>query len=287
MTKPKLIVLGVLLLACIAASIFWQQRTLRRLESENAGLRERTAGLESLRDENLRLAQAQVDPAELERLRRGQSELLRLRGEVSQLRQQLKEEQRAAAKRAFPVQEAPPSTAPGDEPVAPVETYTADTRAIVAPRQNLVTGGWTTPSGKRALFFIQPEIDGADVQAGQITLQTWIVELPETALTQLGLDGLKSAGKQSSTQAILTTEQAEAILKALENTAGVDLLSMPKITTLHGRQARVQVSDVKTISGETFEVGPSVDILPHLSADRTSVDLTVSAQLRLQASPSR
>ncbi len=79
-----------------------------------------------------------------------------------------------------------------------------DTRALLAPRQTLVTGGWTTPAGKRALFFIQPEIDGADVQAGQVTLRTRIVELPEAALTQLGLDGLKSAGKHGSSQAILT-----------------------------------------------------------------------------------
>ena len=101
------------------------------------------------------------------------------------------------------------------------------------------------------------------------------------------LDALKSEGKQSSRQTILTPEQAAALVKTLEGTADVDLVSAPMVTTLDGRHAEVKVAEVRTApAGETFETGPVIDITPHLSADRASVDLNITAQLRL-AAPAR
>ena len=67
----------------------------------------------------------------------------------------------------------------------------------------------------------------------------------------------------------------------------MDILSAPMITTADGRQAQVKVADVRTApSGEAFETGPMIDIVPHFSADRASVNLSITAQLRL-APPAR
>jgi len=278
MTRIIRAVLGVLLLLGLAALLLWQRWTVEGLRGENAGLREQAAQLETLREENARLAAAQTNSPELRRLRAGQSELLRLRNEVSQLKRQLVE---ASAKRALPANQPPPSTE-AEPPAAPVETYVATVRAAVPWQQTLVTGGWTVPSGKRVLVFVRPERSDEGGQAGQILLQTRFLELPDAALSQLGLRDLKSDGRQSSSQVVLNPGQVEAILKALEKMPGAQILSEPKITTLDGRQAQLKVADVKTLpSGEKYEVGPSVDIVPRITADGGSVDLAIAAQVRL------
>jgi len=281
MKKPFLV---ALVLVCVLISFIWVGITIRSFRMENAELRASAAEMEQLREENSRLARLQADPAELQRLRNYQSELLRLRSEVTQLRQQLKDKQLLSTKSAGPATSLKEKAAtPGDQPVSLVDTYVATTQAAVGPQQTLVTGGWMLPSGKRAVVLIQPRVwSGAANEPGQIMIQTQIAELPEGVLGQVGLDRLKSETKQSSSQAILTSEQTELLVNTLQQTAGVDLLAAPKITTLDGRQAQVKVSnEIKTAaSGESYEIGPSIDIVPRISADGASIDLTVNAQLR-------
>ena len=283
MTKNKLTAFSALLVVALAALIFWQNKIANDLKTENAQLRQQAAELESARDENARLVQSQIDPAELEGLRSVQSEVIRLRGEVSRLRQQLKEAQAASAKRAALSQST--VEAPAEQAASPVETYEATTRGTVGWTQALVTGGWATHAGKRALFFIQPETDETSGQPGQITLQTRIIEAPDEVLAQIGLDALKSDAKQSSSHTVLTREQVEAVIKTLESTPGVNVLSAPRLSTADGRQAQVKVMDSKTINGQQYEVGPTVDIVPRISPDRASVDMTVIARLQLPTSP--
>ena len=282
MNRTKLLAVGGLLLLAMSGLIFWQQQTLRREQMENSRLRARMAELEAARDENASAQQPPVDLVEQERGRKALAELARLRGEFAKLKQQLDDARRAAAAAAKTV-----PAAPVEPPIAPVETYTATVRATLATRQTLVTGGWITREGRRSLVFVEPEFGGSADLNGQVLLRTRIVEMPDSAFASLGLDALKSEGKQSSRQTILAPEQAAALVKTLEGTAGVDILSAPMITTADGRQAQVKVADVRTApSGEAFETGPMIDIVPHLSADRASVDLNITAQLRL-AAPAR
>ena len=286
MNRTKILVFGgLLLMLAMAALIFWQQQTLRREQMENSRLRAQAAELEAALKENAPAPPPQLDLVEQERGRKALAELARLRGEFAKLRQQLDEARRAAAATGASAKATPP--APAEPPIAPVETYTATVRATLATRQTLVTGGWITREGRRSLVFVEPEFGGSADLNGQVLLRTRIVEMPDSAFASLGLDALKSEGKQSSGQAILTPEQAAALVKTLEGTAGVDILSAPMITTADGRQAQVKVADVRTApSGEAFETGPMIDIVPHLSADRASVDLNITAQLRL-AAPAR
>jgi type II secretory pathway component PulM len=279
-TKPKLLTFGVIVLASLITGLFWQQQQVQQMRADNARLVANRAELDALRDEILRLRQAQVDPAELERLRQGQAELLRLRGEASQLRRQLKDVEQA--RRSARVKESPPASAVVEEEAAPVETYTATVRVSLASKQTLITGGWAVPNNKRGLVLIEPAIGGDADQAGQVIIQARFVELPEEVLSKVGMDGLKSDGKESSIQSILTAEQSEAVLSELKETQGVNVLSAPKISTLDGRQAQMKVGGTRTVNGVVFEVGPSVDVVPHVSPDGNSVDLTVIARLRYQ-----
>ena len=269
---------GLLLSIAGLTSLFWQHRTIEGLKSQLDAWK---ADAEASRGEIARLTIQQADLTQLQNSQAAQSELLRLRNEVSQLRREAGEKQRALSKQSNAATPASTSSATGEPPSSPVETYVANTHGVVAWQQTLVTGGWKVPSGKRALFFLEPHLEGDANQPRQVMLRTRVAELPEEVFAQLGLDSLKSDSKESSGQTILGSEQAATLLKTLEAATGVDLLSAPKIITMDGRQAQVRATSEKTLSGETYETGPSVDVTPRISADGQAVDLAVSAQLRL------
>ncbi|MEK7684405.1 MAG: M56 family metallopeptidase [Verrucomicrobiota bacterium] len=99
---------------------------------------------------------------------------------------------------------------------------------------------------------------------------------------------------------ILTDAQLRLLLRSLESRSGVDVLSLPAVTTLSSRQARIAVTEAKTIvfpkhageqatgGGSTTKIkaedafetkqvplGPSVDIIPFVSADGSSIRMTI------------
>ncbi len=80
--KTKL-VLGMVAGAAAVGTLVWQQQRFARLTDENVALRQEVVALSRPAE----VAQPTADLAELERLREGHAELLRLRGEVARLRQ--------------------------------------------------------------------------------------------------------------------------------------------------------------------------------------------------------
>ncbi|NOS71121.1 MAG: hypothetical protein HOP33_14470, partial [Verrucomicrobia bacterium] len=126
-----------------------------------------------------------------------------------------------------------------------------------------------------------------------------------------GLRNVAGAPALATITGILTDPQFRMVLKALDQREGVDLLSSPEVTTLSGRQAQMQVSDIRSIvigidqntgnqagsgtSGtagngttvqapgnigitpipQTFPLGPVLDVIPYVSADGFTVQLTI------------
>jgi general secretion pathway protein D len=97
---------------------------------------------------------------------------------------------------------------------------------------------------------------------------------------------------------ILTDPQLRVVLRALEQRSGVDVLSAPRVTTLSGRQAQIQVVDLQSIvtglnpdalnapgagratnaspfTTAAIPAGPSLDIIPWVAADGYTIQLTV------------
>jgi hypothetical protein len=283
MNNSKLAAALAAVLVVLGAFVAWQSRAIQRLRAENPQLAELTAETERLRAENQRLSLSQSDAKELERLRKDQSELLRLRDELSRLRRQLKE---AAVTKAAPSRLPAPATAPeAPPPVSPVNTYQATVRAVLAPNQALVTGGWATGDGKRTFVLIQPEVLTEANPGGQVAVQSRFVEVPEETASEAGFEAVKAEGKDSAAQTILNEEQSRAAIAFFESKKGVNLLASPKVTTMDGRQAQIKSVSLKTIDGETYEMGPTVDVIPRLSADRSTIEMTVVATLRTLAAP--
>jgi general secretion pathway protein D len=113
---------------------------------------------------------------------------------------------------------------------------------------------------------------------------------------------------------ILTDPQFRVVIHALEQREGIDLLSAPRVTTASGRQTQVKAVDVQTIitdldqsqtsAGTTgtaatiggttgggavgsqvqyvtqqFEFGPTLDVIPHVSADGFTIQMVVMPTL--------
>lgn len=97
---------------------------------------------------------------------------------------------------------------------------------------------------------------------------------------------------------ILTDPQYRVALRALEQRAGVDILAAPRVTTLSGRQAQIQIADLQTIMTginpaalvqpgtapgtntipyltSTIPIGPTLDVIPNVSADNQTISLVV------------
>ncbi|MCI0541411.1 MAG: sigma-70 family RNA polymerase sigma factor [Verrucomicrobiales bacterium] len=292
MTTTQKVLIAAVLAAAVGTGIYEARKAstfrnqLSALQQQQTALNEQ---LTSDRDEATR--QLAALRAENERLKGNTSELLKLRGEVTQLRPLLVE---AATKRPAPsVVPAVPTEA--EQPSEPVQIFVANADASVPAGQTLAFGGWATPPGKRTIVFVLPKIEEgtrAD-HAGSISLESRYLEVPEGTLAQVvsdlnlaGLEKLKAESKASSVQSLFTAAEAALILKTLENTAGVDVLSSPKVLTGNGRQAIISITQQKTIEGQEHTLGPSLDVEPRIAADGFSVNLTVSARLK-KANPAQ
>jgi hypothetical protein len=148
----------------------------------------------------------------------------------------------------------------------------------------------------------------------QVTIEVKIADMPEAAGKQLGLDWLGKTVASTITRnqarnpfvdtntavanyaTVFTPPQYRVLIKALEEKAGVDLLGMPRVTTLSTRQAQIKVVDIKSVitgvaekadqSGvfdlvvTQQECGPIIDAVAAVRADGYTIGLTVAVTLR-------
>ena len=199
-----------------------------------------------------------------------EAELLKLRGEVSQLRQVV-----ANGKETTPFQ--PNTTTVLRLPVIAKDSI-AQVRKVLSWDEVIVLGGWRSPSGSSNRVFVFASPKRGD-NASQLKIETQIIECSEAAARSLGLNDIStpmSADGKSSEQ--LTADQYAAILKSAPDAGGVKLLGAPSITAFSGQQAQVRVEDMKkTLSGDEFDVGPVVNIQSSISPDGQSVDMRIFA----------
>lgn len=270
-TKLKMTLTG-LALAALITPLIQQHRALGRLRMENALQRQQ---LEHLRLENDALIREQPDSDEVARRQREHNELVRLRGELSRLR--------------FQVQQRPAPRPPGrpkphaqDNPASPVRTFTATLQSRVQPGQSLITGGWSTRTGKRTFVLVTP-VAVQEGAAAQIMLTTKLVEASDELLPALGLESFTEQNLDTSQGGILSDTDLKAILETVETSDGAQLLAAPRLTTVSGQQAQIQVAELRSIPGvaDPVTVGPTIDVIPTWSADDGSIDLTLMARINV------
>jgi len=289
MTTLQKAIIPVAIAAALGTGIYEARQAsdlrtqVQKLRQHQEALAEQNQRSTSERDDATR--QLATLNGENEQLKLQTAELLKLRGDVARLRQQLAEaalKGPSLAAKSTPVKVAA-------EPFEPVQIFVANADATVPAGQTMAFGGWATPPGKRTLVFMQPKImesNGAG-DTGSILLESHFIEIPDETLAKLGsdlnlagLEQLKADSNASSSHSLLTSEEAALLLKTLKDTAGVNLLSSPRVTTGDGRQAVISITEQKTIGGQEHALGPSLDVEPRIAADGSSVKLTVSARLK-------
>ncbi|HEV8540898.1 MAG TPA: sigma-70 family RNA polymerase sigma factor [Verrucomicrobiae bacterium] len=98
----------------------------------------------------------------------------------------------------------------------------------------------------------------------QVTITTQIAYIP----AELFGDFARKYGYPSSFTPIqqvsrnFDSQSLPELMKELQTKPGVDLLTAPRITTLSGREAKVNVTDSVTLGNDNFEIGPVFDLLP-------------------------
>ncbi len=285
--------LVVLVVVALSGALIWQWRALRVAQAENAALNAAAAEGDLLKDEVEELRKKVADAGDREKARKAEAELLRLRGEVSQLREQLKKERdarTAAERKATASAVAQNSPEPQTEPV---QTFSATLRASLAPQQSLVTGGWKLPNGNRAIVMVEPALvnsSGNAAQPGedaQVVVQARFAELPDEVLEHLNLQSMRTTGKESSAQTILEPAQQQWLREQLEKSQDVNVMSAPRVVTMDGRQAQVQILNAVTFDGVQHQVGPSLDVIPYAGADGKTIEMTVIAKIRQATNPQK
>jgi len=138
---------------------------------------------------------------------------------------------------------------------------------------------------------------------------------PATPIPASATDGSLTSGLRNSAPAlgtltgILTDPQFRVVIRALEQRQGVNVMAAPKVTTLSARQAQIKAVRVRYIvteldlsqtSGgggnagvtggttggggvgstvqplaEPFELGPVLDVVPYVSADGYTIQMTI------------
>jgi len=91
---------------------------------------------------------------------------------------------------------------------------------------------------------------------------------------------------------ILTDPQFQGVLKTLEQKNGADVLSAPRVITLNGQRAQIQINDIRTfVTGSTnttqglqpttaeVATGPVIDLLPRVYADGMTIRLDWSCSV--------
>lgn len=240
------------------------------LGRQQAPLESRIQQLEKERDEANQQLLALQEAGE--RWKRDYRDLLKLRGEVGLLKKQLAEVPKTNSANAA-VQEEVVDT-------SPVVTLKAHLRATVHWDNALVTGGWTTPGGKRAIVLAVPG-RVPDDNAPTLKIETKIIELPEEKLNWF----LEKQTADGVSTGVLGVEAYKAFMKMANTTAGVDVLSAPAISTLDGRACEISVTDTRNIGGKDFTTGPVINFIPKISADGQAVELEMSAVLTLLRQP--
>jgi Flp pilus assembly secretin CpaC len=170
------------------------------------------------------------------------------------------------------------------------------------------------------LIAVEAMVMALTISPPQVVLEVrWAEYLPEV-YPALGLDAYftnHAAASNGTATAILTESQSNDLVRTLENHPGIDLISMPKVTTLSSRQTQIKAvknryagvtiqkavteespanagSNTASIgpgpesgtttgdpaAGKPIEADPAIDIVPFVLADGMSIHLSVAPRLR-------
>ena len=123
------------------------------------------------------------------------------------------------------------------------------------------------------------EIEDHALVSQQVTIEAKFAKLPATVLKKLPLEAIGIDIGGAGVATILTDPQLRSLIHTIEQQTGADILTPPKVTTLNNRQAKVGVVGTGDPGAGEAKLGPSLDVIPEVSADRLTISLRTTARL--------
>jgi type II secretory pathway component GspD/PulD (secretin) len=94
--------------------------------------------------------------------------------------------------------------------------------------------------------------------------------------------GTATGGASEETPSdILDSESLREYLESVRDEGIVNLIGSPAVSTLSGRQASISTGQAIELDGEFHQVGTTLDIIPEIQADGSTVRLVVLSKWAL------
>jgi len=176
----------------------------------------------------------------------------------------------------------------------------------------------TSPPGKSVYYkdrrgFLFVTATEADLDKIERVLQTFLppplqlhikarfIEAPKGTLKDFGKYLNLTNQADGKLMGILSSQSTAVALQALRSRKGIETLAEPEITMYSGRQAQMRVTEMITVvtnvlfndgqldsplpgaivlQTNTVEIGPILDVIPHLLADGYTINLAASPSLK-------
>ncbi len=265
--KTSNVVLLAGLALVVAAPLILQRHEIERLSAENKSLSSEAQRFHQERDKLSSSNERLRDGTEAARASR--AELMRLRGELARARAELAQAKHAAGNGPKGTASTPAAesadTQPGDG-------FKAGLRATIPAGGTLLTGGWITSPGHRAILLVKPSPEGRDPAQEQVLVESRIYEGSEELLTRLGYSGFFLAGSEMR-HTTLSAEETTELIKSLEVDGELTTVSTPRVITAGGIAASIAF-------GNGNDRTLQFDMTPHV-VSQGAVDL----QLQVKSSP--
>ena len=155
-------------------------------------------------------------------------------------------------------------------------------QSIAKPPTQTVTMKTTLSLGIALLTFLGiTKAAPPDTDAPHILIEAKFIEVTDGAADLL--DSFATTGTLPSVSALLNDEQLSALWKKIETTKGVDVLSMPNVTTQSGQEAAIEVGRefaYKDADGKpaTKQLGTVLKVLPKITG-ANEFDLEMSPRI--------
>jgi RNA polymerase sigma factor (sigma-70 family) len=193
-------------------------------------------------------------------------ELLGLRGRVARLTAELR---RATNHNAVALGQTAPDRVEQPDSIL----FSAGLTNLVPSGNTLVTGGWSR-EGMRgyvlATAISEPFVEGAP---RKVTVRTQVIGAPDSFWESIGWANAKSDSRRSSIAAVLTPDQVDLLLTAIEHAKDGSRSNVSTVTGDDGDLMQLGWS-VDDDAGEGMLMG--IDVYPRLTPDSQAIELELS-----------
>jgi hypothetical protein len=111
----------------------------------------------------------------------------------------------------------------------------------------------------------------------QVNIEAKFVSLSDDALKSLQIQW--TPDPEGGSHGFLTADLLEGINQALTNGDDVHVISVPRVTTLNGRRAKIASTTPAELSGTNANLGATLDVTADFSTNDSTFNLQFTAQL--------